>query len=89
MRMKVVAILWMSALAWRVAWAQNAPLFRTGRNISIGGVYATLERLEAKGYVSSSTAPRRPSAGAAPNGCFASRPPASGRCKYRSKHFAA
>jgi DNA-binding PadR family transcriptional regulator len=28
---------------------------RTGRNISIGAVYTTLERLEAKGYVSSST----------------------------------
>src|SRR5207344_2564136 len=28
---------------------------RTGREISIGAVYATLERLEAKGYVSSST----------------------------------
>jgi PadR family transcriptional regulator PadR len=28
---------------------------RTGRNISIGAVYATLERLEAKGYVRSST----------------------------------
>ena len=27
---------------------------RTGRNISIGAVYATLDRLEAKGYVSSS-----------------------------------
>jgi DNA-binding PadR family transcriptional regulator len=27
---------------------------RTGRNISIGAVYATLERLEAKGYVRSS-----------------------------------
>lgn len=26
---------------------------RTGRNISIGAVYATLERLRAKGYVSS------------------------------------
>jgi DNA-binding PadR family transcriptional regulator len=26
---------------------------RTGRNISIGAVYATLDRLEAKGYVSS------------------------------------
>jgi PadR family transcriptional regulator PadR len=26
---------------------------RTGRNISIGAVYTTLERLEAKGYVSS------------------------------------
>src|SRR5208282_111665 len=28
---------------------------RTGRNISIGAAYATLERLEAKGYVSSFT----------------------------------
>ena len=28
---------------------------RTGREISIGAVYATLERLEAKGYVSSYT----------------------------------
>jgi DNA-binding PadR family transcriptional regulator len=28
---------------------------RTGRNISIGAIYATLERLEAKGYVSSQT----------------------------------
>jgi DNA-binding PadR family transcriptional regulator len=28
---------------------------RTGRNVSIGAVYATLERLEGKGYVSSST----------------------------------
>lgn len=27
---------------------------RTGRDLSIGAVYATLERLEAKGYVSSS-----------------------------------
>jgi PadR family transcriptional regulator, regulatory protein PadR len=28
---------------------------RTGRNISIGAIYGTLERLEAKGYVSSMT----------------------------------
>jgi PadR family transcriptional regulator PadR len=28
---------------------------RTGRNLSIGAIYATLERLEAKGYVSSFT----------------------------------
>lgn len=28
---------------------------RTGRSVSIGAVYATLERLEAKGYVSSFT----------------------------------
>ena len=26
---------------------------RTGRNVSIGAIYSTLERLEAKGYVSS------------------------------------
>jgi DNA-binding PadR family transcriptional regulator len=28
---------------------------RTGRNLSIGAIYATLERLEGKGYVSSFT----------------------------------
>jgi DNA-binding PadR family transcriptional regulator len=36
---------------------------RTGRNISIGAVYATLERLEAKGYVSSSTGDPTPERG--------------------------
>ena len=30
---------------------------RTGRDISIGAVYATLERLEAKGYVRSQLVP--------------------------------
>ena len=39
---------------------------RTGRDISIGAVYATLERLEAKGYVSSFTgAPTRERGGRA------------------------
>jgi len=36
---------------------------RTGRKISIGAVYATLERLEAKGYVSSSTGDPTPERG--------------------------
>jgi PadR family transcriptional regulator PadR len=36
---------------------------RTGRNISIGAVYATLERLEAKGYVSSFTGKPTPERG--------------------------
>ncbi len=36
---------------------------RTGRNISIGAVYATLERLEAKGYVSSFTSEPTPERG--------------------------
>jgi len=36
---------------------------RTGRNISIGAVYATLERLEAKGYVSSCTGDPTPERG--------------------------
>ena len=36
---------------------------RTGRNISIGAVYATLERLEAKGYVSSRTGEPTPERG--------------------------
>lgn len=36
---------------------------RTGRNISIGAVYATLERLEGKGYVSSSIGEPTPERG--------------------------
>jgi PadR family transcriptional regulator PadR len=36
---------------------------RTGRNISIGAVYATLERLEAKRYVSSFTGEPTPERG--------------------------
>lgn len=36
---------------------------RTGRDISIGAVYATLERLEAKGYVSSRTGEPTPERG--------------------------
>jgi DNA-binding PadR family transcriptional regulator len=36
---------------------------RTGRNLSIGAVYATLERLEEKGYVSSFTGDPTPERG--------------------------
>ena len=36
---------------------------RTGRSLSIGAVYATLERLEAKGYVSSFTGEATPERG--------------------------
>lgn len=36
---------------------------RTGRNVSIGAVYATLERLETKGYISSRTGEPSPERG--------------------------
>src|SRR5437764_15424244 len=36
---------------------------RTGRNLSIGAIYATLERLEAKGYISSSKGESTPERG--------------------------
>jgi PadR family transcriptional regulator PadR len=36
---------------------------RTGRNLSIGAIYTTLERLEAKGYVSSVVGPPTPERG--------------------------
>lgn len=36
---------------------------RTGRDLSIGAVYATLERLEAKGYISSRTGEPTPERG--------------------------
>jgi hypothetical protein len=54
---------------------------RTGRNISSGAGYATVERLEAKGYVTSSPATRRRSAMVGPIGCFESRPRASTGCR--------
>jgi hypothetical protein len=43
---------------------------RTGRRVSIGAVYATLERLESKGYASSCAGSQLRSAAAAPNGSF-------------------
>jgi PadR family transcriptional regulator len=46
---------------------------RTGRNISIGAVYATLERLEAKGYVSSFTGEPTPERGGAGETAFSRR----------------
>jgi PadR family transcriptional regulator PadR len=36
---------------------------RTGRDVSIGAIYATLERLQAKGYVSSFTGDPTPERG--------------------------
>ena len=36
---------------------------RTGRNVSIGAIYATLDRLETKGYVSSFTGDPTPERG--------------------------
>lgn len=36
---------------------------RTGRSVSIGSVYVVLERLETKGYVSSSSGPPTPARG--------------------------
>src|SRR6202451_2659955 len=49
---------------------------RIGRNISIGAVYATLERLEAKGYVSSFTGEPTPERGGRAKRMF--RPEAAG-----------
>jgi PadR family transcriptional regulator, regulatory protein PadR len=61
----------------------------TGRNISIGAVYATLERLEAKEYVSSFTGEPTPERGGRRNGFSASKRPAKDRCKYPNRLFAA
>ena len=48
--------------------------FRTKREVSIGAVYATLDRLETKGYVKSYRAIRRRNVADVRNASFASRP---------------
>jgi DNA-binding PadR family transcriptional regulator len=48
----VLALLRLEARAYGVTVRQEIEL-RTKREVSIGAVYATLDRLEAKGYVSS------------------------------------
>ena len=48
----VLALLRLSDLAYGVTVRQEIEV-RTGREVSIGAIYATLARLETKGYVSS------------------------------------
>lgn len=48
---------------------------RTGRNLSIGAVYATLERLEAKGYISSVMGDPTPERGGRAKRVFQIEPP--------------
>ncbi len=55
---------------------------RTGRSVSIGAVYATLERLEAKGYVSSSDGEPTPERGGRAKRFF--RIESDGQCALRS-----
>ena len=47
---------------------------RTGRNVSIGAIYATLERLEGKGLVSSFTGDPTPERGGRAKRYYALRP---------------
>ena len=61
---------------------------RVGRNLSIGAVYATLERLEAKGYVARRSVHRLRSEAAAPNAISESTPRVNGRSKRRRTPFA-
>jgi PadR family transcriptional regulator PadR len=59
---------------------------RTGRDISIGAVYATLERLEAKGYVSSEVGEPTPERGGRAKRLF--RIEADGEAALRASHEA-
>jgi DNA-binding PadR family transcriptional regulator len=58
----------------------------TGRNISIGAVYATLERLKAKGYVSSYTGAPTPERGGRAKRFFRIEP--GGQEALRASHEA-
>ncbi len=59
---------------------------RTGRSISIGAIYATLERLETKGYVSSFTGDPTPERGGRAKRFFRLEP--SGEEALRVSHHA-
>jgi PadR family transcriptional regulator, regulatory protein PadR len=59
---------------------------RTGRDISIGAVYATLERLETKGYVSSEVGEPTPERGGRAKRLF--RIEADGEAALRASHEA-
>jgi PadR family transcriptional regulator PadR len=50
----LLAVVRLKAAAYGMTVRQEIET-RTGRNISIGAVYSTLERLEVKGFVTSST----------------------------------
>ncbi len=47
---------------------------RTGRPVSVGAIYATLDRVAAKGYVSSRPGPREPERGGRPKRFFSLKP---------------
>jgi len=51
-----------------------------GRNVSVGSVYAALERLEAKDLVSSTLGDPTPERAARPSAIFGSHAPVSARC---------
>ena len=53
---------------------------RTGRSVSMGAVYATLDRLEKKGYVSSFQGEPTPERVDGPSGFFALNEPARWSC---------
>jgi PadR family transcriptional regulator, regulatory protein PadR len=59
---------------------------RTGRDISIGAVYATLERLQTKGYVSSEVGEPTPERGGRAKRLF--RIEADGEAALRASHEA-
>ena len=58
---------------------------RTGRTVSLGAVYATLDRLEKKGYVSSYEGDRPPHAEGGESDSFALNEPGSRLCNSRCK----
>jgi PadR family transcriptional regulator, regulatory protein PadR len=60
---------------------------RTGRDISIGAVYATLERLETKGFVSSFTGEPTAERGGRAKRLFRSKRRDSARCGLHRKPF--
>ena len=67
----VLALLRLEDRAYGVTVRQEIE-FRTKREVSIGAVYATLDRLESKGYVKSRRSDPTPERGGRSNASFAS-----------------
>ena len=53
----------------------------SGRQVSLGAIYATLDRLEDKGFVSSTLGGSTPHAAVGPSGSSRFRPMGFGRCR--------
>ena len=80
--MLLLAVIHLGEEAYGVPISQELEQHR-GRNVSVGSVYAALERLEAKGLIASTLGDPTPERGARPSAISASLRKGSARCAKR------